>query len=397
MLDLPAISPERLALAQIGTQPQTPPDTEPKTVLYLAFGSNLNHKIITEQKGAYPLGKINVTAPALRLTFDLPGIPYIEPCFANTALRKLPKDPLPNPINPGPTPPPIQDPKQPVWNKGLVGTVYEITKEDYSKIMAKEGGGSGYIEILVPCIALPPSASIPESPNPPVPRPFIARTLYQPDVPGEVPELPTPPEVPDKPPKAPGKPTNEDERLAGDILVIQKKKDAENPTEPDPRCRWWLRLVLPHKRPNPDYAQASSRYLNLIVQGAKENELPAEYQAYLESLQPYTITTFRQRIGKLIMVLVTVFTVFPMMIFSVHVSDKNGKYPKWLTIMLHIAFNMIWIIYDHILNPLFGDGERTISTDHKAIKGTDKEIPRNSDEKTALLSDNEISEGEEEA
>ncbi|KAL2889949.1 gliotoxin biosynthesis protein GliK [Ceratocystis lukuohia] len=410
MVAIPPISPERLASAQISTNTQGDDTkrgshTELNTVLYLAYGSNLNSKIITQAKGAHPLGKINVTAPSLRLVFDLSGIPYLEPCFANTALRKLPKDPLPDPINPGPTLPPIQDPKKPVWDKGLIGTVYEITKEDYAKIMAKEGGGSGYVEILVPCIALPPSVSIPERPDPSVPRPFIARTLYLPDIPGHIPDFPTPPDIPNKPPKSPEKP-NKGDCPNNSILAKGKQRDAENPAEPDPsnpplkpdpKRKWWLRLVTPHKRPNPEYAQASSRYLNLIVQGAKENELPTEYQAYLESFQPYTITTFRQKVGRAVMLVTALPTFLILMLVAKYVSDKNGKYPTWLAIASNIMFNIIWIMYDNIMKPLFGDGERTILASPKAEKKVMKEVVRNSDDTSALLGQNGTSDSEEEA
>ncbi|KKA29661.1 hypothetical protein TD95_002814 [Thielaviopsis punctulata] len=389
---LPRTSNERLAFAEsTSTQAEATSLSAPSTVLYLAYGSNLNHRIMTEQKGVNPLSQVNVTAPSLRLVFDLPGLPYLEPCFANTAVRQLPKDP----INPGPILPPIEDPKKPVWTKGLVGTVYEVTKEDYAKIMSKEGGGSGYVEIIVPCIALPPRISVPERPNPSVPRPFIAHTLFQPDIPDKVPDIPDLPDVPDVPgkPEKLGKPLAKwelqkfqlvEQTARDSYFTGNTQKDAENAAESDPSNspkrgplqKWWLRLVAPHKRPNPEYAQASARYLSLIVEGGLENELPDEYQAYLESFQPYTITTFRQKIGRLVMIVTALPIAVVLFTAAKHVSDKNGQFPTWLKIAFNVCFNVVWASYDYVLKPLFGDGERTISADTEWGSNTKKRLPK---------------------
>jgi len=70
-----------------------------------------------------------VLAPSLKLTFDLPGISYLEPCFANTRYRKQSK---------------TNDYHKDRWHKGLVGVVYEVIKVDYATIIATEGGSSGY-------------------------------------------------------------------------------------------------------------------------------------------------------------------------------------------------------------------------------------------------------------
>lgn len=41
------------------------------------------------------------------------------------------------------------------------------------------------------------------------------------------------------------------------------------------------KLFLPVTRSEEDYAQPSTRYLKLIRDGAREHELPEEYQEYL--------------------------------------------------------------------------------------------------------------------
>lgn len=300
------------------------------TVLYLAYGSNLAAETFLGVRGIRPLSQVNVSVPTLRLTFDLPGIPYGEPCFANVDWRKLPKDPKVPPIPKLPPTPPIDPPKPPVadpptpprsrmqWGGELIGVVYEVTKEDYSHIIQTEGGGASYKEIIVPCIPIPPAVEIPEKPPlPELPRPFLARTLFAPYVPDD--------KLPDDP-----------------------RKD-----------KWWYKFITPPHRPSQDYAQASARYLKLIKDGAQEHELPEEYQQYLHSLQPYTVTTCRQRIGQLIFAGIIAPLVMLFFALGRLFADKNGKLPPALMVLTAAMFNLSWRFYDLVLKPLFGDGERT--------------------------------------
>ncbi|KAK7429972.1 hypothetical protein QQZ08_003594 [Neonectria magnoliae] len=297
---------------------------KPNTYLYLAYGSNLAAETFLGMRGIRPLSQTNVSVPTLELKFNLPGIPYREPCFANVDYRKMPEKPkLPDPSNP-PRIPPIDPPSyQPptlhtptAWNEGLVGVVYEVTEEDYGTIIRTEGGGAGYKEIIVPCIPIPPKISVPEKPFPELPMPFLARTLFAPRIP--VPDLPNDP---------------------------RKKK-------------WWYRFLIgPHREP--DYAEASARYLKLITDGTKEHDLPDGYQRWLKSLQPYTITTWRQQIGALLFALTGGVMFVLMIILSKIFADKDGKIPRWMVIAMTVLINLTWIGYDAIFKPFFGDGERT--------------------------------------
>ncbi len=101
------------------------------------------------------------------MTFDLPGIPYSEPCFANTALRA--PDAIYNEK---------EDYHKTRWRKGLVGVVYEVTLSDYAHIIATEGGGSSYQDILVDCHVLPDEDTVPSEPSA---FPFKAHTLFAPN------------------------------------------------------------------------------------------------------------------------------------------------------------------------------------------------------------------------
>lgn len=281
-----------------------------KTVLYLAYGSNLCNETFRGVRGIRPLSQLNVLVPSLRLTFDLPGIPYSEPCFANTAA------PAPDaPVTTG-------DYHKDRWHKGLVGVVYEVTLADYAHIIATEGGGSAYHDILVDCYELPQSDTVPAIPTTP---PFKAHTLFAPIV------------------KADGAPRTAD------------------------------RIT----RPDPSYAQPSARYLKLITDGAAECELPAEYQDYLHGIRPYTITSRKQATGKALFL--AIWMPFVMLVFTLarQLQDEKGRAPKWFAFFSALVFKGMWVSYDGVFKKAFGDGERTVGDEAvgkvRREKGVDAE------------------------
>lgn len=350
----PSPLPSEPILAKTAQQIQNAP-SKPKTVLYLAYGSNMCAETFLGMRGIRPLSQINVSAPSLDLTFDLPGLPYREPCFANTAIRKVPAKP---PVEPPKLPPEIPDhppiklppatqavdgnddehgsgrQRDPVWTKGLYGVVYEVTPEDYAKIVATEGGGASYHDILVPCFVLPsPTFDIPENkPSLPLPpAPFLAHTLY-------APRLPT---VPD----------NDD------------ANPPDSTTNPSPFHRLLQSLLSPRgprHRTNPNYSQPSLRYLNLLRAGAREHALPPAYQSYLASLQPYTITTFRQKLGQTLFLGMWLPLIILVMMGGRLFADEKGKAPGWMVAVSTVVFNLVWASYDLVGRRVFGDGERTM-------------------------------------
>ncbi|KAK8216764.1 hypothetical protein M8818_001727 [Zalaria obscura] len=288
------------------------------TVLYLAYGSNLSNETFRGNRGIKPLSQVNVQVPELRLTFDLPGIPYGEPCFANTARRDPNNDP---PADQNPVPysekSPLflsdisatQDYHKDRWHKGLVGVVYEVTPEDYAHIIATEGGGSSYHDILVDCY--PFSSSDPATPVPyrPNTAPFRAHTLFAPATqPGE------------QPPEDGGR----------------------------------------FQRPDTSYAQPSARYLKLITDGASECKLPHEYQDYLNDIRPYTVTTQKQRLGQYVFLSLWAPIVFFVLALQKAFSNEKGQSPQWVKLLAGAIFSAVWGSYDGFFKNLFGDGERTI-------------------------------------
>ncbi|KAI4231275.1 MAG: hypothetical protein L6R40_007785 [Gallowayella cf. fulva] len=323
---LPPISSDRLraSLQERSLPGSLPPDPEAlknasnkdQTYLYLAYGSNLAASTFQGVRGVRPLAALNVVVPDLVMTFDLPGLPYSEPCFANTAFRTTsipsPTTPPRQQLQPHATPSNEKTPllptySNPHWNKDMVGVVYEVTPTDYAHIIATEGGGASYHDILIPCYPLDPaSTTVPTHPQTPS---FKAHTLYSPI---------SPPGSP--PPKDGGR----------------------------------------FSRPDPEYAQPSQRYINLITTGAEEHGLPHEYREYLGRLQPYTITTQGQRIGRFVLMVTCLPIIRLLFMLSGKFSDEKGRSPKWLVRLLGFVFAGIWTVYDGCMKGVLGDGERTI-------------------------------------
>lgn len=285
-----------------------PDEKKEPTVLYLAYGSNLASSVFRGVRGIRPLAAINVLAPGFTLTFDLPGIPYSEPCFANTRYRHTTSSTRRlSAVQSDPSSPPQHPPSSnPTFPAGLVGVVYEVTLSDYAHIVATEGGGKFYHDVLTTCYPLPTSAHT--VPTNPTSKPFNAHTLYSPiSQPGEAP--------PD----------------SGKGVV----------------------------RPDPDYAQPSLRYLNLLRVGADENGLPDDFKAYLRELQPYTITSRRQKLGAFIFGMI--WRPFIQLIFALsrRYQDDKGRTPEWLGNLASAVFIAMWANYDGVFYDIFGDGERT--------------------------------------
>jgi hypothetical protein len=269
------------------------------TVLYLAYGSNLSTKTFRGRRGIQPLSQVNVLVPELVATFDLPGVAYSEPCFANTRYRKPNGSTRPNASEKDELLPHPLDHHKDRWHKGLVGVVYEVTKADYAHIIATEGGGAGYQDVVVDCYTLSgdPKEEVPLDPKG---ETFKAHTLFS-------------------PPK-----------------II---------------------------RPDPSYAQPSARYLKLITDGAEECLLPYEYQTYLKGIRPYEPTTAKQRLGQFIFLSTWAPAFALIFGAGNIFLDKNGRYPDWYKKFANAIFVAVWASYDNFFKKIFGDGERTTYKD----------------------------------
>ena len=249
------------------------------------------------------------TVPDLEVVFDLAGLAYVEPCFANSRFRSekaVPTELLES------VPASEQDSLLTDsvsshnnlsatalgWKKGMVGVVYEVTQEDYAHIIATEGGDSSYADIEISCYPLARNGDIvPSDPRGPS---FKVHTLF-----------------------AKGENNGRGKRREG-------------------------------------WAQPSKRYLSLLTTGSQEHEFPSEYRKWLATLKPYTISTWRQKVGKFLFLL----TWMPWVLGSFGLArantDQKGRAPRWSQWLTLKIFMVMWISHDYIFKPLFGDGERTI-------------------------------------
>ncbi|CAG8935783.1 unnamed protein product [Penicillium salamii] len=310
-----------------------------ETILYLAYGSNLASKTFRGVRGIKPISQIGVFVPELRLSFDLPGIPYLEPCFAGTQYRDVSHDGddgdddgyLDSKVSEkaalmGQTQREFYHKRR--WSRPLVGVVYEVTLADYAKIIATEGGGRGYRDGVIDCYPFPEdydsSDPVPQHPSTPA---FKARTLLSP---------------------------------AADDARIRSQMQRGGAVVSKPALSLWYTIGL-HFRPDPDYAQPSARYLNLIKTGAAEHDLPVSYQKYLAQIRTYHITTRGQKAGKMIFMVLWVPWLLLILTFSKIFAGPDGRSPPWLVAMANVLFSGMWNSYDLFFARVFGNGERTLS------------------------------------
>jgi hypothetical protein len=298
-----------------------------KTVLYLAYGSNLSTEKFRGDRGIEPLSQVNVYVPALRLTFDLSGIPYLEPCFSGTQYRTVAHNTQEERYRD------IVDEKEEnvgtiegdvdlesgyndqghgyhkdQWHKPLIGVVYEVSLSDYAHIIATEGGGNGYVDIVTECFPFPGDGDYnANDPTPDVPggKPFMAHTLLS-------------------PPKSVYRPNSH--------------------------------LI----RPDPSYAQPSARYLKMITDGAEELDFPYDYRAYLASIRPYRATTAGQKMGQKIALYILIPLLQVFIALGQLFADDEGLIPGWLSRVFDAMRELMWTVYDVVGVKVLGDGERSV-------------------------------------
>jgi len=277
MLDSSSSVSERRTPAAPSPSSSTPEKTfSQENIFYLAYGSNLNRSTFIGRRQIRPLSATNVVVPELALTFDLPGIAYTEPRFANVQ-RRHPDEGAAD------TAPLLGYHDKGKWKGGLIGVVYEVTPEDYAKIISTEGGGASYSDIVVDTFTLGFKRTM-----------IKAHTLLAPE---------------------------------GDL--------------------------------RPD-AQPSKRYLELLRSGAREHDLPREYRRYLDELQEYKRTMWRQQVGKVVWDVLLMSPMIVLMSLMVALKDSNGRSPKWLIRVVRALVTAQWCVYDRIAKRVFGDGEQTV-------------------------------------
>ncbi|KAG0201225.1 hypothetical protein BGX28_005903 [Mortierella sp. GBA30] len=138
-------------------------ESDAETLWYLAYGSNMDPRVLTGRRKIQPLESKTVVVPEYWLSFDVGGIPFIEPCFASILKRDQSK---------------VHERdyalfvhercrygQQFVWHEDqpeqcyppvLQGVVHKITHREWQLIVQSEGGlghdvPTGYDHIEVEC------------------------------------------------------------------------------------------------------------------------------------------------------------------------------------------------------------------------------------------------------
>ncbi|KAF8530225.1 hypothetical protein BU17DRAFT_35560 [Hysterangium stoloniferum] len=277
---------------------------------YLAYGSNLSSKVFQGRRGIRPLACHVVRAPDLEVVFDLRGLPYWEPAFANVRQRtpspKIHDLGLPNKT-------PIEIPST-TGTRELVGVVYLLTPQDYRTVIATEGGGNSYQEILVECFRM--SSDLPEI------------------------------------------------VVSADSAVDPSSRSSS--PESDPRILAYT-LLAPNEVRSPTPLQPSKRYINILQAGAREHHLPADYIAYLDGITYYERATIRQKFGGVLFLAIWIIPLLMAVALNpVFADKKTGRLPGWLRIYQRFIRWMMWTNYNHLWKPLFGSGEVTSNGSNNA-------------------------------
>lgn len=275
-----------------------------KTIHYLAYGSNLSSTTFRGRRGIKPLSATNVLCPGKVLTFDLDGIPYWEPCFANIR-EALPKgqEKIQGRTSAAESPEKIVQQYMSeleqlaatgsgeVWKNALVGVVYEVTEPDFATIIKTEGAGIGYKDIEVECFVLPPA-----------------------DEKGNI----------------------------GPVTIIRAHTLCAPPGRECSKCP----------------SQPSPRYLNILVEGAKEHSLPPAYIHYLSSIHGYRRTTWQLKVASYLFLINWIIPIALLFKLRGMVIDAaTGRSPRWMQKLETEFWRVVWFTYKAFYKPLWGDGQ----------------------------------------
>lgn len=219
-------------------------DQKESSVLYLAFGSNLSKNILEKVRKVYPKSATPVVIPGYALTFDLAGIPYAEPAFANII------------------------PKQ---GAQLHGVVYEITRAELFAIFATEGGGAGYEQISVDWN---------------------------------------------------GKP----------VFTLMCSRDRRE-------------------------CYPSRRYVNILLDGAKQHQMPTEYVKRLQRIRTYEARGLWTKIGSMLFLAFWLPVVYSTFRLNSAWAKTFGKIPLTVMKSTRGMFYLMWWYHDQFWSKVFGRGD----------------------------------------
>eukprot|EP01114_Cavostelium_apophysatum_P009579 TRINITY_DN22761_c0_g1_i1.p1 TRINITY_DN22761_c0_g1~~TRINITY_DN22761_c0_g1_i1.p1 ORF type:complete len:319 (-),score=49.18 TRINITY_DN22761_c0_g1_i1:33-989(-) len=155
---------EPVSLAHAAAELQKPSTHSKRYVWYLAYGSNMNTKVLTGRRGVKPIESRPCECESLLLSFELrSAFAYTEPCFATVLDRPAKTSFTASEIdfyrrrtgNPPLDASLIGKDPQSLMPPHLHGVIHKITMEEYEMIRRTEGGGGhddfGYVDKHVVC------------------------------------------------------------------------------------------------------------------------------------------------------------------------------------------------------------------------------------------------------
>eukprot|EP00834_Sanchytrium_tribonematis_P001973 NODE_53_length_30760_cov_1.203712.p14 type:complete len:231 gc:universal NODE_53_length_30760_cov_1.203712:27301-27993(+) len=224
-------------------------------VWYLAYGSNMNKDILIGRRKINPTDSRNVIIHDYQLSFNVPGIPFIEPSFASILPRK---------------------------GCLLHGVAFEISEKDFLKIQHSEGGQG------IRGISYQPIEIEAESYDG---KKFVVRTLYY-------------------------------------------------------SCSIF---------PNIKEFHPSKRYLNLIIEGAKQNKLDSHYLQMLENLEYYETNDLYGNMAKYLFAIPSL-SLAPFLL-SYFILAKYFHYRvNTLIFVAHYIQYFLYLFHDLIFSKIFPSG-----------------------------------------
>ncbi|GJJ77687.1 hypothetical protein EMPS_10046 [Entomortierella parvispora] len=284
----------------------------PGTIWHLSYGSNMCPSVLSGRRKIKPIESRPVIVPGYWLSFDIGGLPFVEPCYASILKMdparmhqriyaqfvhdrtKFGQEFVWDETHPEKSYPPV-----------LQGVVHRISEYDWQKIIQSEGGWghdvpTGYDQIDVDCRVYEPHSS-------------AASTAG--------------------------------EHISAKVLIAR-------PLSIKTQC------------------QPSARYKNLLTSGAAHHGLDPAYQRYLSSIVPYECAGSRSRLAR------SVFMVFNLpMILAFYILvrrnvgkpiEKHTQPPYWLAWYFDRSFRFSNVAHDYVIAPLFGSG-RCSSLEQQAL------------------------------
>ncbi|KAF9579229.1 hypothetical protein BGW38_004596 [Lunasporangiospora selenospora] len=270
---------------------------EEKTVWYLAYGSNMDPKVFTGRRKIHPIESRPVIVPEYWLSFDIGGLPYLEPCFASILkkdssriherayalevhARTLEGRPF------------VWDDRHPEnsYPPTLQGVAHRITLREWQLVIQSEGGWgydlpTGYDQIEVECMVV------------------------------------------------------------------------ENGTNPTGET---LRTKVLEARPKSirSHCQPSARYKSLLVTGAAYHNIDPAYQRYLSQVVPYECTGLKAKMGRVVFSIANLpMLIF---FFGMGNRGKRPedltKPPYWAAWTQDKMARFSATLYDNVIGPIFGSG-----------------------------------------